>query len=199
MNRTEYDAFSQRPNPNTYPGHKGMIHQWFCQQNAEEFWSLLDALSKNDTKVVLEIGSAAGGTLPFFDQLVGTGGMVIGMEPDSVGGFSAVSKKYSSYEPLSQLVLLNGYSHDPVIYQTVNRTLTNFGRQLDFLFIDGDHSYYGAVSDFERYGPLVRKGGIIGFHDVAIMPECRKAFDEASGTKKEILPVHYMGIGLVWK
>jgi len=38
---------------------------------------------------------------------------------------------------------------------------------LDFLFIDGDHSYEGVKKDFEMYSPLVKKEGIIAFHDIA--------------------------------
>ena len=35
----------------------------------------------------------------------------------------------------------------------------------NFIFIDGDHSYKGVRQDFEKYSPLVEKGGIIAFHD----------------------------------
>ena len=38
--------------------------------------------------------------------------------------------------------------------------------KVDFLFIDDDHSYEGIKKDFEMYSPLVRKGGIIAFHDI---------------------------------
>ena len=38
--------------------------------------------------------------------------------------------------------------------------------KVDFLFIDDDHSYEGVKKDFEMYSPLVRKGGIIAFHDI---------------------------------
>lgn len=196
MNREEYDTFSRKLNPNTYPGHENQTHQWFCQQHAEEFWSLLNRLSGNNTRTILEIGSAAGGTLAFFDQLVGPDGIVIGMEPDPIGGFSAVSPQYSSYKPLSQMTLITGYSYEAKSYDKVKAALG--GRLLDFLFIDGDHSYEGAKSDFQAYSPLVRDGGIVGFHDIGIMPECRQAFDEAIGARKEVLPIHYMGIGLVW-
>jgi predicted O-methyltransferase YrrM len=41
------------------------------------------------------------------------------------------------------------------------------GSEIDFLFIDGDHSYEGVKRDWEMYSTLVRKGGIIAFHDVA--------------------------------
>jgi predicted O-methyltransferase YrrM len=43
-------------------------------------------------------------------------------------------------------------------------------RQLDYLFIDGDHHYEGVKRDFEMYAPLVRTGGLIAFHDVAVHP-----------------------------
>jgi predicted O-methyltransferase YrrM len=41
------------------------------------------------------------------------------------------------------------------------------GRQIDLLFIDGDHTYEGVKKDWEMYSPLVRSGGLIVFHDVA--------------------------------
>ena len=37
---------------------------------------------------------------------------------------------------------------------------------IDVLFIDGDHSYEGVLTDWLLYNPLVRKGGIVAFHDV---------------------------------
>jgi len=38
--------------------------------------------------------------------------------------------------------------------------------EIDFLFIDGDHTYEGVLQDFEMYSPLVKRGGIIAFHDI---------------------------------
>jgi Methyltransferase domain len=35
----------------------------------------------------------------------------------------------------------------------------------DMLFIDAGHEYQDVMLDFERFSPLVRSGGIIGFHD----------------------------------
>jgi predicted O-methyltransferase YrrM len=44
------------------------------------------------------------------------------------------------------------------------------GEKVDFLFVDGDHTYEGVKRDFEMYSPLVRKGGIIAFHDICLHP-----------------------------
>lgn len=38
--------------------------------------------------------------------------------------------------------------------------------QLNFAFIDADHSYASVKKDFEAWGRLIKKGGIIGFHDI---------------------------------
>ena len=35
--------------------------------------------------------------------------------------------------------------------------------QIDYLFIDGDHSYQGVMDDFNNYLPFVSKDGIIVF------------------------------------
>ncbi|MFN6069283.1 MAG: class I SAM-dependent methyltransferase, partial [Pseudanabaena sp.] len=40
------------------------------------------------------------------------------------------------------------------------------GDKIDFLFIDGDHTYEGVRQDYEMYSPLVQKGGYIAFHDI---------------------------------
>jgi len=37
--------------------------------------------------------------------------------------------------------------------------------QINFLFIDGDHSIEGCKSDYDNYAPKVIKGGFIAFHD----------------------------------
>lgn len=36
---------------------------------------------------------------------------------------------------------------------------------IDFLFIDGDHTYNAVKKDFELYYPKVKKNGLIFFHD----------------------------------
>lgn len=52
-------------------------------------------------------------------------------------------------------------------------SLLNDLKRIDFLFIDGDHTYEGVKRDFLMYSPLVRKGGIIAFHDIVPHPpEC---------------------------
>lgn len=39
-------------------------------------------------------------------------------------------------------------------------------KKIDILFIDGNHSYRGVLSDYNLYHGKVRKGGLIIFHDI---------------------------------
>ena len=59
-------------------------------------------------------------------------------------------------------------SHNLDTLNKVKRILAD--RPIDLLFIDGDHTYVGVKMDFEMYRPLVRKGGIIAFHDIVPHP-----------------------------
>lgn len=50
-------------------------------------------------------------------------------------------------------------------------TSTNFSKQilddeLDFIFIDGDHSYEATLADITNYWPKIKKGGIFAGHDI---------------------------------
>lgn len=36
---------------------------------------------------------------------------------------------------------------------------------LAFVFIDGDHSYEGAIADFNYWAPKIKKGGLLAMHD----------------------------------
>lgn len=52
--------------------------------------------------------------------------------------------------------------------------------ELDFAWIDGDHSYEQVKRDIRNYLPLIKKGGIIGGHDYdsPAYPGVKQAVDE---------------------
>tara|TARA_R110000751_G_scaffold145140_1_gene248836 strand:- start:1558 stop:2184 length:627 start_codon:yes stop_codon:yes gene_type:complete len=39
------------------------------------------------------------------------------------------------------------------------------GLEFVFTFIDADHTYNSVVRDFEAWSPLIKKGGLVAFHD----------------------------------
>ncbi|MBI4708036.1 MAG: class I SAM-dependent methyltransferase [Candidatus Omnitrophica bacterium] len=53
-----------------------------------------------------------------------------------------------------------------------------WNKEVDFLFIDGDHSYEAVLRDYLDWGKFVKKGGFIGFHDVAMNPEEKSVYQD---------------------
>lgn len=47
-------------------------------------------------------------------------------------------------------------------------TQKGFSPSIDLLFVDGDHSYNGALSDLTRYTPHIKNGGFLTIHDCAV-------------------------------
>lgn len=71
-------------------------------------------------------------------------------------------------------------------------------REIDLLFIDGDHSYRGEMADFRAYSPLVRDGGVIALHDTHSILDVGRVFAEIHG-KVKVDIFSYQGIGLLVK
>jgi predicted O-methyltransferase YrrM len=67
------------------------------------------------------------------------------------------------------VTLLRSDSRDARTVAAVRAHFTS--QEVDFLFIDGDHSYNGVRADFENFAPLVRPGGLVALHDIAPGPE----------------------------
>lgn len=119
---------------------------------------LLQRLAAHEPKVIVEIGSDAGGTLWAWSQLPG---------PPRVIGVDLPGGPYSSgaqLDPHGATVVI-GDSHLAATRELVRRQLD--GALADVLFIDGDHTYEGCRADFLAYKGLVRPGGLVVLHDVA--------------------------------
>ena len=65
--------------------------------------------------------------------------------------------------------------------EEVSARVKHITQSLDVLFIDGDHTYEGVKDDFLSYSPLIRRGGIVAFHDIAEHPEKAGGDVPASG------------------
>lgn len=82
--------------------------------------------------------------------------------------------------------------------EDIRETAKEFG-ELDFLFIDAGHTFLDVCLDHAFYGPMVRSGGIIAFHDALPRPD----FPEVEVWRYlENLPheVHMIGteVGIAW-
>lgn len=62
---------------------------------------------------------------------------------------------------------LSIYGGVELIYDTSTNFVSNLeDESLDFLFIDGDHSYESTLADIQNYWPKVKKGGLFAGHDI---------------------------------
>ena len=57
--------------------------------------------------------------------------------------------------------------------------------EIDVLYIDGGHEYLQVLSDYASFAPLVKKGGLVLFHDVEHyqFPGTARAFRELGGVE----------------
>jgi len=139
-----------------------LCHRFHASQKPKEIAWFWEACKKLDPKVVVEIGIFAGGTLKILSTLVtDPNGIVVGIDCD---WHNWIPNKWDLTESICPLKLLDGDSHNPSTVEKLKEMLG--GRLIDVLFIDGDHSEWGCRLDYNMFGPLVRKGGIIGFHDL---------------------------------
>jgi predicted O-methyltransferase YrrM len=124
-------------------------------------------------RTMLEIGSATGGTLFVLCQMADPHATIVSIDlPGAAfgGGYGAyrIPIMRRLKQQSQQLHLMRTNSHSPETLLRLQGILQN--AQIQFLFIDGDHSYDGVKQDFEMYSPLVTPGGIIGFHDIVKAP-----------------------------
>jgi predicted O-methyltransferase YrrM len=175
-----------------------------------EILSLAQRVQQLQPRTVVEIGTATGGTLFIWCALAHPDATIVSIDlPGGIhgGGYpywkTFVYKRFTSAN--QKLHLLRGDSHSAAMLEQLKKRLG--GQPVDFLFIDGDHTYAGVKQDFEMYSPLVRKGGLIAFHDIALHPpELDCHVDEFWNELKQTRPAHefienptqgWGGIGLI--
>jgi len=139
-------------------------------QSREEIVWLLEKVRAERPRVVVEIGTDLGGTLFLWPYAAAEDALIVGVDRRPLGllgrrsPYALVRRAFARGRQRVDL-LMPVDSHDA---RTVDRLRSRLaGRPIDFLFIDADHSYEGVKRDFELYSPLVRPGGIVGFHDVS--------------------------------
>lgn len=180
-------------------------------QIPEEITGLVNFLRPRGPKNVMEIGSEAGGTFYLWCRLTAIGGVKISLDlPSGSSGSGrfveqkALAERTTLFRRWSANVrVVTGDSHQQSVWNDVNDILR--GEKLDFLFIDGDHSYEGVEMDFEDYKGFVRPGGLIAFHDINDSEFHRKRgcyvgkfWRELGGEKREFnAHQEWGGIGVV--
>jgi predicted O-methyltransferase YrrM len=137
-------------------------------QATEEIVWLMDRVEALGPRTVVEIGTDEGGTLFLWTHVAAPDAQLVAVDARPLGllgrfsAYGIVRRGLARHRQRIDLVMPVN-SQVPTTVDRVRRTIG--GRPVDFLFIDGDHSYEGAKRDFELWSPLVRSGGLVAFHD----------------------------------
>ncbi len=145
-----------------------------AMQIKNEFMKLLEIVEARRPKYVLEIGTANGGALFCFSRLSSDDATILSVDlPEGRFGGGYEEWRMPFFEAFKKggqkQFLFRADSHEDSTLALVKDTLKD--QKLDFLFIDGDHTYEGVKKDFEMYSPLVKNGGVVAFHDIVNGPE----------------------------
>jgi cephalosporin hydroxylase len=148
-------------------------HFFRAMQVCSELTSLGEILAELRPEHALEIGTAQGGTLLFLTRLASPQATIASVDlPGGKFGGGYSTRRQWFYQRFARrgqhLHLLRGDSHSSEMQERVKAAFD--GQPLDYVFIDGDHRYEGVKRDFEMYGSMVRKGGLIAFHDIVDGP-----------------------------
>lgn len=176
-------------------------------QNHKEIYEAAEHFKSQGVKNFMEIGTDQGGSFAIWSKL-SEDGIRISVDlpygPYGVDNYD-VNKRDEHLKSLgSNVHTIHGSSHEINIKEQVKGLLGE--TQLDFLFIDGDHTYEGVKKDYEMYKEFVKIGGWIAFHDIKDTEfhrsaNCRvdKLWNELVGNKVEFLEESssFGGIGFI--
>lgn len=161
------------PNPSiqqlaefAYTAGGGLIKPFQVKAEIQE---LLKIVKQSSPGIILEIGTAIGGNLFMFSQIASENARIISIDlPGGMYGGGYPRWRIPIYRFFTRdrqkLLLIRADSHAAATRKRIESVLN--GRKIDFLFIDGDHTYEGVKKDFEMYRGFVRPDGVIAFHDI---------------------------------
>jgi predicted O-methyltransferase YrrM len=127
---------------------------------------------------LLEVGCFKGQTTQILSHVAGDDGYVVAIDPMKWASKPAHVWEWLdgvlhpfSYEPTfwrnvsrsgyDNVRLIKRLSHDPEVLEDPDPRL----KDLDLVFIDGEHLYDTAMTDFRNWGSRVRSGGRVLLHD----------------------------------
>jgi predicted O-methyltransferase YrrM len=164
------------------PAYRGRVRHGEVAMDDVEIHGLVRALRSITPPAlcVVEIGSYCGGSTVVIAREAAQrapGARVFAVEP-----FSAEGARYQrNYEALFDANVAEwgvGGSIEK-IKKLSHAAAAGWKAPIDFLYVDGDHSYEAVVRDVRNFVPFVREGGVFAFHDYKPGKDgVRRAVDE---------------------
>ena len=156
------------PHRNDFDSAYKLINQvpGYLKSPMQERWFFNTARNAPDGAVIVEIGSFLGrSTVSFALGCKGTAKHVYAIDLfEGDGDMYGQGDFQERFRLHVRLCEVESYVTDIRSHSlTVAKSWTH---PIDILFIDGSHEYEDVKADFEAFFPLVKKGGIVAFHDI---------------------------------
>jgi predicted O-methyltransferase YrrM len=113
----------------------------------------------------IEIGVYEGVNTVLIAKNIEPTGKLYGIDPFFKGSLGICYHKYISLLNLKR----NKVRNKVVLIQKLSFDASaNVPEEVDFIFIDGDHTFEGVEKDWQIYSKKVKWGGIIALHDTSV-------------------------------
>ena len=162
-----------------------------AMQKPAELAALLQFMKGAVLNTVVEIGTASGGVFFVLCKVADNNATLISID-DGEGRYgdtklAITEEELRRYGKDGQTIhAIRKDSHMDLTKGKLLKLLN--GRQIDLLFIDGDHTYEGVKKDYAMYSTLVKENGFIVFHDICQHDPEKKC--EVDKFWKELKPNH---------
>ncbi len=138
-------------------------------QLAEEFDEALELYREVKPQRVLEVGTAAGGSLYHWIKNATTDAVIVSVDIDMSQISYEIVDEWARGEfglPDVMTLLVQGDTRTPWTQAEIEEKAP-----YDWLFIDGCHEYEYARNDWEAFRPMCNPGAYVLFHDIALQRE----------------------------
>lgn len=166
------------------------------QQVAWEHAQMMRLFDQRQPRRILEIGSYHGGTLHYWIDRAPVGSVIVSVDDQAV---HADQWHRWSIDRGSVLHVIKGNSQSPAIIDLAWQYAP-----YEWIFIDADHRYTGVSSDWQQYGAMVKRGGVIVFHDIVerntygVHQLWREIQAQGHVTQELVAVPSWCGIGVVY-
>ncbi|HRY62453.1 MAG TPA: class I SAM-dependent methyltransferase [Candidatus Paceibacterota bacterium] len=156
-------------------------------QTPAEIINNLKIVRQLDPKVILEIGSATGGFFYMLSAALSNKKRTfISIDPWTEG--TKYERQYHIYDetinnlkkfyPNNQYFRIRRRSEDVRATEELKIMLKD--QKIDFLFIDGAHTYQSVMNDWLNYSQFLNEKSVVAFHDIVEYGEVNQAWKEIS-------------------
>lgn len=160
---------------NKYSG-RGFYDKIRLAQIEEELISLCRRVVDHKPRIIAEIGTWNGGTFYVWTRINPQAEKIISIDlPSGQFGGGYDEKRIKFFREFAcdrqgtELYFIRGDSKSKETTDKLSEILRK--DKIDFLYIDGDHTYEGIKKDFYIYLDFMSEKGLIGFHDINTFKE----------------------------